>query len=115
MKEIRKAWGRKHFTVVLEQMDKVESYDEVDTTLGQYLTFAATVIEYGGWEWQPAVDGAIRTWERLALLGGEMARHRRGLFGFSLRPDPEERAPRSHDSEMGLVRADVGGQERQRD
>lgn len=38
---------------------------------GKMLTFGALVVEYGGWEWPPAVEGAKRTAAKCARLGGK--------------------------------------------
>ena len=35
------------------------------------MTFGSTVEAYGGWNWQPAIDGARETWDKLMKLGGK--------------------------------------------
>ena len=73
-RQIREAWGRKHFGTQLESMEREDVYSEVDTTKGEYLTFGSTVIAYGGWHWKPAINGAQETWEKIMKLGGKWLR-----------------------------------------
>jgi hypothetical protein len=48
----------------------MKSYQHVDKELGVMMTFGALVIEYGGWSWRPAIEGAKRTAYKCAKLGG---------------------------------------------
>ena len=51
--------------------EHLKSYQSVDTDMGEMLTFGAMVTLYGGWGWQPAVDGAKHTAGKCAKLAGK--------------------------------------------
>ena len=38
---------------------------------GDYLTFGALVVKFGGWEWPPAREGALRQALKCAKMGGD--------------------------------------------
>ena len=70
-KTFRENWAKKRFQdyTVGKEFDK--SFSSIDTTLGEYMTFGATVIKYGGWTWSPAVTGALSTAAKCTALGGK--------------------------------------------
>ena len=70
-KTFRENWAKKRFQdyTVGKAFDK--SFSSIDTTLGEYMTFGATVIKYGGWTWSPAVTGALSTAAKCTALGGK--------------------------------------------
>jgi hypothetical protein len=67
----RESWAKKKFESSLQGKRFEQEYQTIDTTLGEYLTFGAVVIKYGGWHWAPAVAGAKKTAAKCTLLGGK--------------------------------------------
>ena len=48
-----------------------DGYSRIERTKGKMYTLGGIVQLYGGWTWQPAVEGAVRTASKCALLGGQ--------------------------------------------
>ena len=68
--EHKRNWAKTHFGNELKEKTFKSAYKAVDTTLGEYLTFGATVIKFGGWSWKPAIVGAMNLFGRCARMGG---------------------------------------------
>jgi hypothetical protein len=67
----RETWAKKKFESSVQGKRFEQEYQTIDSTLGEYLTFGAVVVKYGGWQWAPAVAGAKKTAAKCTLLGGK--------------------------------------------
>ena len=67
----RASWAKATFANVLVGKKHQVSYQVVDTTLGEHMTFGSLVQHLGGWQWAPAVAGAKRLAGKCAKLGGK--------------------------------------------
>ena len=68
--DIRAKWAKEQFSYILESKTHEESYSKVDTTKGDFHTFGGLVIELGGWQWPPAIEGAKLHFIKAMRLGG---------------------------------------------
>ena len=50
--------------------EKGESLEVTEGATGEFYTFGALVIKYGGWQWPAAIQGAKNTAVQCSLLGG---------------------------------------------
>ena len=54
---MRKKWAMEYTQAHKVGKSEVQKFQQVDVTKGTYMTFGALVVHYGGWNWQPAIDG----------------------------------------------------------
>jgi hypothetical protein len=64
-------WVSTKLEVCRRQRHDITSWQEVDITLGEYLSFGSIVQSLGGWEYQPAIDGAKRLCSKCLKLNGK--------------------------------------------
>ncbi len=74
-RKFRENWAKEKYKDHVVKKNKEESFDTVDTTKGEYLTFGAIVVALGGWGWQPAIDGAKKLCMKCCRLGGQWVDH----------------------------------------
>ena len=54
-------------------LKKTTTLQKFESTTSTMMTFGKIVVEYGGWGWPPAIEGAKRTAIRCAFMGGTSA------------------------------------------
>jgi hypothetical protein len=74
--DFRLAWASKKLTDFRESRVTKKAWSRVDTSRGNYMNFARIVKEWGGWESQEAITGAITACNKCLAMGGKwMTRH----------------------------------------
>jgi len=68
--QFREAWAKNTFASMLVGKESSRERNIAEATRGRMLTFGAVVRELGGWEWSPAVRGAVNLVAKCTLLGG---------------------------------------------
>ena len=56
----RESWAKTKYSKVFQEKQYEQGYIRVDKHKGSYKTLGGLVMAYGGWTWQPAIDGAMR-------------------------------------------------------
>lgn len=69
--EFKVKWAQKMFDKKYQEKTFKKGITQTDRQKSKMLTFGALVQEYGGWEWDAAVEGAKRTAAKCAKLGGK--------------------------------------------
>ena len=82
--EFRKAWAKRKYSAAQQGKTWAKSAQTADRDLGEIMAFGAMVVHYGGWQWQPAIEGAKNTAAKCVKLGGDWAHKDKfsGLMNF---------------------------------
>lgn len=67
----RTKWAKETYASYTKEKTYEQSYKTVDTSKGSYKTLGGVVCLFGGWEWKPAVEGALRLASKCSRLGGQ--------------------------------------------
>ena len=68
-KKYKCTWAQNKYAKVEEKQVFHEGYNEVDETMGEYVTFGAYVVALGGWSWPDSILGAKRAVAKCAGMG----------------------------------------------
>ena len=71
--DFRKLWASKKYDEATASVgkSKQEGITIQEGVTGEFYSFGALVVKYGGWNWEPAVQGAKNTAFQCQLLGGK--------------------------------------------
>lgn len=81
----REQWAKTSFAHMVKTKTYTKNYQVVDDDWGEYMTLGAAITHYGGYQWQPAIDGAKAMATRCMMLGGRWTyvdKHQSGLRFF---------------------------------
>ena len=67
----RERWAKAKYKDHVVGKSFERSWQTVDRSNGELLTFGAIVLKFGGWTWKPAIIGAKNLTLRCAALGGK--------------------------------------------
>jgi hypothetical protein len=67
----KKEWAERKKLECIETRKEEKSWQEIDETVGEYVTLGALVVSFGGWEWREGVDGAKLMFARCVAMGGK--------------------------------------------
>lgn len=70
----RKSWARVKFETMSSEKIKEKKFVRSDVTEGQWYSFGALVLKYGGWTWAPAVQGAKNTATQCRIMGSKWSK-----------------------------------------
>ena len=70
-KNYRMDWARREFKNYKSGKSHIESQEKVRKVKGSMVTLGGLVQAYGGWEWPPALRGALKTAQKCSMLGEE--------------------------------------------
>ena len=69
-KAFKLEWATRMKQACVEKRRESQHYADVDETWGEFLTFGALVVSFGGFEWKEGVDGAKQMFAKCVAMGG---------------------------------------------